>query len=589
MAYNHLKHRIAKEFTVSCSKTEGVKLYELSTKAIQKDEDKKIQVVSLGPANEKEVVSVLLLGETGAGKTRLINALLNIVFGVQLADDFRFVLKDQMDLTSKSQIHSQTDYVTAYLIYHMDGMLINNNLMIIDTPGFCDTRSIEYQNRVTERLSSFLLNDFGIDNLHCIGLVAKANQNRISRVQLNILNAFSSLLSHDVTPITKLLATFACDDNHVHEVVKTAGINFSSVYEFDNWPLYITRNNTDRRSSLNHEYRWDNMQEEHLRFLKELSAVPPVSLKNTRQLQAERRLLAETKAILKDEVKRAASLARAHGKLKREMNKLLDEAENIKWKYNEKNVTIDRRKVERGFHTHNCEICVKTCKTCKNPSNIKAGIVGTTTGVGTGVATGIFSALISGAVIGAEVGVLGGPIGAAVGSSIGAASALTFGLIAGIRSRKTKFECPLVSWDITCKASGCLHKMSEHEVGSYSITESENWTEKIDFLSKAKYDELIKQSRKTESLIKENEEKIHGCREYLTKLAVRVVNHIKTIRKLSMESDSLTQEKFLEETMAEVKDLEEVRILRIIFAAVDSLDSDMEEGFYLQDISGQLN
>ncbi|ROT82519.1 hypothetical protein C7M84_024312 [Penaeus vannamei] len=479
MAYSQLKHKIANEFTVSCSKTEGVRLYELLTKAIQRDEDKKIQVVSLGPANDKEVVSVLLLGETGAGKTRLINALLNIVFGVQLADDFRFVLKDQMDLTSKSQIHSQTDYVTAYLIYHMDGMLINNNLMIIDTPGFCDTRSVEYQNRVTERLSSFLLNDFGIDNLHCIGLVAKANQNRISRVQLNILNAFSSLLSHDVTPITKLLATFACDDNHVHEVVKTAGINFSSVYEFDNWPLYITRNNTDRRSSLNHEYRWDNMQEEHLRFLKELSAVPPSQPQKTSS--AERRLLAETKAILKDEVKRAASLARAHGKLKREMNKLLDEAENIKWKYNEKNVTIDRRKVERGFHTHNCEICVKTCKTCKNPSNIKAGIVGTTTGVGTGVATGIFSALISGAVIGAEVGVLGGPIGAAVGSSIGAASALTFGLIAGIRK------------------------------------------------------------------------------------------------------------KFLEETIAEVKDLEEVRILRIIFAAVDSLDSNMEEGLYLQDISGQLN
>ncbi|XP_042858105.1 uncharacterized protein LOC122244303 [Penaeus japonicus] len=584
MAHSQLKHRIAEEFTVSCCKTEGVKLYELQTKAIQRDEDKKIQVVTIGPANDREVIAVLLLGETGAGKTRLINTLVNIAYGVHLTDDFRFALKDQMVLGSKSHIHSQTDYVTAYLIYHMDGMLINRNLMIIDTPGFCDTRSIEYQNRVTERLSSFLLTDFGIDYLHCIGLVAKANQNRISRVQLNILNAFSSLLSHDVTPITKLLATFASDDNHVQEVVRTAGVNFCSVYEFDNWPLYITRNNDNRRSSLNHEYRWDNMQKEHIRFLKELSTVPPVSLKSTRQLQAERKLLTETKGTLKDEVKRAASLARAHGKLKREMNKLLDEAENIAWKYNEKNVTIDRRKVEHGFHTHNCENCVKTCKTCKNPSNIKAGIVGTTTGVGTGVATGIFSALISGAVIGAEVGVFGGPIGAAVGSSIGAASALTFGLIAGIRSRKTKFECPLVSLDITCKASGCMHKMSEHEVGNYLISESENWTEKVDFLLKAKYDELIKRSRKTESLVKEDEEKIHGCREYLTKLATKVVKHIETIRELSMESDSLTKDKFLEEMVVELKDHEEVKILKIIFAAVDSHDSAREEGLSLQDI-----
>ncbi|ROT72114.1 hypothetical protein C7M84_009516 [Penaeus vannamei] len=558
----------ADEFTVSCSETEGMRLYELLTKVIQRDEDKKIQVLSIGPANDKEVVSVLLLGETGAGKTRLINALLNIVFGVQLADDFRFVLKDQMDLTSKSQIHSQTDYITAYLIHHMDGMLINNNLMIIDTPGFGDTRGVEYQNRVMERLSFFLLNDFGIDNLHCIGLVAKANQTRISRSQINILNAFSSLLSHDVTPITKLLATFASDDNHVHEVVKSAGINFSSVYEFDNWPLYITRNNTDRRSSLNHEYRWDNMQEKNLRFLRELSAVPPVSLKSTRQLQADRRLLAETKAKLKDEVKREASLTRAHDKLKTEMNKLLEKAEKIKWKYNEKYVSYDRCEVESGFHTHNCKICKKTCETCRDPSNIRAGIVGTTTGVGTGVATGIFSAMISGVVIGAEVGLFGGPVGATIGSSIGAASALTSGLIAGIRSRKTKFECPLASSDRTCEKNGCSHKMSEHEIGSYSITESENWTEKVNLLLKAKYDELINQSRKTESLMKEKEEQIHGCRVSLKKKAMKVVNNIKAISELSLESDSLTQEKFLEETIAEVKDLEEVRILRTIFSDV---------------------
>ncbi|XP_042884587.1 uncharacterized protein LOC122261129 isoform X2 [Penaeus japonicus] len=574
MSGRELKQRVIEEYTTCVNDNKGLSCYELATTPVHKDEDKRIQVFKIGPENDQEIVSVLLLGETGAGKTHLINTLVNIVYGVQLADDFRFVLKDRMTSARKSQVHSQTDYVTAHLIYHMEGMLTNFNLMLIDTPGFNDTRSVEYHNRVTESLSSFLLNDFGIESLHCIGLVAKANQNRISEAQVNILNDFSSVLSHDVSPITELLATFASDDNLVHDVVRGAGISFSSMHEFDNWPLYVKLTNDSPRTRTNLQFRWENMHEECVTFLNALVAVPPLSLKRTRDLHSERKLLSEAKAQLMDESKRTASTVQTLIKYKMELKNRDEEAKRIKWKNSEKILTVGRVDLVEGYHAHNCKVCQRTCVTmCEDPSNVVAGVVGTTTGVGTAFATGVASAVGTGVVIGAEVGLLGGPIGAGIGVCIGLTSGLTIGTITGIMNRKTKAECPITSSDATCEASGCSHKLSDHDVEQFEIVEAEDSVEKVDGQLKLRYDSLMDANKKTRMRIRKEENTMQIYKEKLTMLAVRLVTHLRRIGELSMNPELITSEKIIGEMTKDVEDEEQIKILRMCLEAVKIMEN----------------
>ncbi len=79
---------------------------------------------------------ILLIGETGSGKTTMINSLINFLNDIGLNNNFRYILIDESDEESKSK--SKTSFIT---IYDIDS--INNNypsITIIDTPGFDDTQ-----------------------------------------------------------------------------------------------------------------------------------------------------------------------------------------------------------------------------------------------------------------------------------------------------------------------------------------------------------------------------------------------------------------------------------------------------------------
>ena len=92
-----------------------------------------------GLSTEHKVV--MLMGVTGAGKSTLINAMVNYIIGVEWEDEFRFkMVDDQREGQYKSQIHSQTQIITSYTIYKNIHHNIPYTLTIIDTPGFGDVK-----------------------------------------------------------------------------------------------------------------------------------------------------------------------------------------------------------------------------------------------------------------------------------------------------------------------------------------------------------------------------------------------------------------------------------------------------------------
>ena len=84
---------------------------------------------------------ILLIGETGSGKTTMINSLINFLNDIGLNNNFRYILIDESDEESKSK--SKTSFITIYDIdsinnnypsitslIHLDLLILEENILI---------------------------------------------------------------------------------------------------------------------------------------------------------------------------------------------------------------------------------------------------------------------------------------------------------------------------------------------------------------------------------------------------------------------------------------------------------------------------
>lgn len=174
LAGERLVDSIAKKCT-SKQQENGMTIYTLSLKELSTYSDSKassFKRFSLGERNPMEwntSKTILLMGETGAGKTTMINAMINYVLGVEWGDDFRFKLIDEQ--VRKNQAHSQTQVITAYDIHHQEGFRIPFSLTIVDTPGFDSTEGLESDQEIPKAIEKFFRDKNGIRVSHLIEIL----------------------------------------------------------------------------------------------------------------------------------------------------------------------------------------------------------------------------------------------------------------------------------------------------------------------------------------------------------------------------------------------------------------------------------
>ena len=148
---------------------------------------------------------VLFCGKTGDGKSTAINAFFNIIKGVELKDNYRFLLITEVQ-KPKGQAESQTDGVHLYYLKDYN----DKPIIIIDSQGFGDTRGLEYDQKINDAFAYVF--SHVINHINTVCFISKANTNRLDICTRYIFNSVTCLFAENITENFIVIPTFATKD-----------------------------------------------------------------------------------------------------------------------------------------------------------------------------------------------------------------------------------------------------------------------------------------------------------------------------------------------------------------------------------------
>lgn len=346
-------------------------VYKLSRNERMRRENSMIARQSIGRAPKRvkgrltEKV-LMVVGATGAGKTTLINGMVNFILGVDWKDPFRYKLV--VENKGISQANSQTKDITAYTFYPMKGSAIPYTLTIIDTPGFGDTAGLTRDKFITSQIKEFfsIPPPNGIDHLDGIGFVTQASLARLTPPQEYIFNSVLSIFGNDVSKNIFMMLTFADGQQPpVLEAIKKANIPCDKYFKFNNSALFAE--NKETKENFDAMF-WQMGILSFKNFFAEFAKTESVSLRLTKEVLNEREQLQTlieglnpqiTKGLNKIEEMRQEELVLQHHVKEIETNKdFTYEVEVTKPSY----VNLQGT----GRHTTTCLKCNYTChKDCQ--------------------------------------------------------------------------------------------------------------------------------------------------------------------------------------------------------------------------------
>uniref|UniRef100_A0A3Q0RKB2 Septin-type G domain-containing protein n=1 Tax=Amphilophus citrinellus TaxID=61819 RepID=A0A3Q0RKB2_AMPCI len=333
---------------------------------------------SFGAESSKHNRTIMVLGATGAGKSTLINGMINYILGVEWKDKYRFKLVEEIQ--SASQAHSQTSEVTVYKIHHQEDFTIPFSLTIVDTPGFGDTRGIERDREIVEQLRRLFSAQLGVSEIDAVCFVAQAALARLTPTQKYVFDSVLSIFGKDVAENIRILVTFADGQRPpVLEAINASGVPCPKTkdglpvhFKFNNSALFANNKSSDAVTMDDDgdddeggfdKMFWEMGTKSMKRFFAALNIIETKSLTLTKEVLRERKMLEISVENLQVQVK--LGLAKME-EIKETSQKLKEHEAEISRNENfEFEVTVKKPVQEdisgTGCYITNCQQCNVTC------------------------------------------------------------------------------------------------------------------------------------------------------------------------------------------------------------------------------------
>ena len=314
--------------------------------------------IFFSPSEAEKAFTFLVIGETGNGKTTIINSFLNVVMGITIDTDFRYVIVEEDD---NSQIHSKTKNVNIYNIKGKDGSLFQ----IIDTPGYNDTKGMSQDKIISQKI--FEAFQTQLTSINAICFVVKSDAFRLSPTQKYIFHSILDLFGDDVKENFIAMLTF-CDGGNslVINTLKNKESIYSKIIPHVKNPWYYKFNNSAffslKRKEKFTEMFWDLGKESFINFISRLKELPKKSLSQSIEVGKERQKLEGLIIMLQQKLKLCLNnveQCKLEYKIINDLNKDIKDSQN--YKVDIIVPKIEKEQLKPGIHTTACLQCNRTC------------------------------------------------------------------------------------------------------------------------------------------------------------------------------------------------------------------------------------
>ena len=128
-------------------------------------------------------LNIMVIGDTGSGKSTWLQCLLNYLQEIQLEENERYYLFDEKGLLDEYEKKNELKFhsfsiIDKPTIFNIEpNKLFNKPIRLIDTPGFGDTRGIRHDEKIIEDIK-ILFQSSEIESINTICFFFKANQGR---------------------------------------------------------------------------------------------------------------------------------------------------------------------------------------------------------------------------------------------------------------------------------------------------------------------------------------------------------------------------------------------------------------------------
>ena len=139
--------------------------------------------IKFNSEQNKKAIKILMVGDTGSGKTTLMNSYLNYLLGIKYEDTFRYEIEH-----IKTYEYKETfEEIKSYYIDSHNG---NPPIIMIDTIGYGDDRGFESDIILMNKIKDFLINNSIEINIICFVYKSSSRLNFLKFYFNNMLDIF---------------------------------------------------------------------------------------------------------------------------------------------------------------------------------------------------------------------------------------------------------------------------------------------------------------------------------------------------------------------------------------------------------------